>query len=81
MGINIIDTVKKAGALNKIVSIRYIDSKGTISERMIEPYEIKEGKLYGYCLKSDGTRAFKLDNILGATMTESSFVPRWPIQL
>jgi predicted DNA-binding transcriptional regulator YafY len=73
--------IKKSGISNYVVKLKYIDSKGTITERMIEPYEIKEGKLYGYSIKDDGIRSFKIESVLDATKTESKFVPRWPIKL
>jgi predicted DNA-binding transcriptional regulator YafY len=70
------------GATNlRTVSIRYRDSSGDLSERVIEPYEIKNGKLFGYCQSRAGIRAFKTENILAAVATNTAFEPKYPIKI
>lgn len=65
----------------RTVSIRYRDGSGDLSERVIEPYEIKNGKLFGYCLSRAGIRAFKIENILAAVETNTAFEPKFPIKI
>ena len=78
---NVIPTIIKSGIKNVLAKIKYKDANGTITERKIEPYEIKNGMLYGFSSEKNSIRAFKTNNIIEATMTRTKFVPRWPIKL
>lgn len=62
---------------HKLATISYVDSKNKPSVRTIEPYEIKEGKLFGFCLTKNSIRAFKLTNIQTAEFLTQTFVPRY----
>lgn len=73
---NISDSAKQL----KILNITYNGKNGT-SNRIVEPYSIKDGKLYAYCVNKQGIRAFNLNNIISATVTQEPYVPRWPIQI
>jgi len=70
------------GAHNhKIVTIMYLDSKGNTSSRDTEPYEIKDGMYWAYCLMNNGIRQFKLSQIMQASVTSHVFTPRFPIKI
>jgi predicted DNA-binding transcriptional regulator YafY len=73
--------IKQAAAEQKLLQITYIDAKNQPSIRTIEPYEIKEGKLFGFCTVKDAIRAFNLDRIQSAELHLSEFTPRYPILL
>lgn len=62
---------------NKVLSIKYVDKKGTHSTRDIEPTEIKGDKLFGYCLNKGSIRCFIIDSILAVKPTEKIFTSRW----
>lgn len=62
---------------HNLIKISYVDSKNRPSVRTIEPYEIKNGLLYGFCLTKNGTRAFKLTNIQTAEFHSQTFNPRF----
>ena len=75
------NTISKAGRNSVTVNIRYTDKKGDITHRETEPYEIKDGKYYGYCLSRRAIRAFLLTNISSAEITNNHYNPRWPVNL
>lgn len=77
----ILQTIEKGGQERKVVRIIYKDSKGAFTERRIEPYEIKNGKVWGYCLNNNGIRQFNISGIIEAVLTQESFKPRWVIKL
>lgn len=62
---------------NQIISISYVDKKGNRSERKVEPYEIKGGKLYAYCLEKNSIRAFIITAISSPVATGEKFTPRF----
>ena len=78
---NTVQTIRQAAMDNVLVTINYIDSKGNFSERLIEPYEIKNGSLFGYCLDKESIRNFKLSKISLVTRTNTRFTPRWAINI
>lgn len=63
----------------KCVRIRYRDAKQAVTERNVEPYEFKNGKLYAYCHVKNGIRAFTVTNILSAGETNEHYNPRFPV--
>ncbi|MGL5715932.1 MAG: WYL domain-containing protein [Paraclostridium sp.] len=75
------NNIVKAGRNNKTVIIRYTSKNGDSSERETEPYEIKDGKYYGYCLNKGAIRGFLLNNISSAEVTNNSYNPKWPVKL
>jgi len=77
----IIDTIREAGKSLRTVVIKYIDSTGVITDRETEPYEIKDGKYWGFCLERNQMRQFSIGNILMAELTTSKYRPRWPVKI
>lgn len=77
---------KKAAQEQKLLRIQYEDSKGVITDRRIEPYEIKnapDSTLFGWSIDpgssgKTGIRKFKVWNIRKAEVTEEIFQPRYP---
>jgi predicted DNA-binding transcriptional regulator YafY len=78
---NIYNVIASSAKDLVLVKIGYKDSKGNLSERATEPYEIKNGKYYGFCLNKGSIRAFDLDGITYATKTREKFSPRWPVKI
>lgn len=78
---NTLDKIRKAALLRTILKISYTDSKGVPSFREVEPYEIKDGKLYAHCLTANSIRAFKLMSIAQAQVTDRAFEPRFPVKI
>lgn len=76
---NIYESMNRAANEGKILNITYRDSKGNISTRDTEPYEIKGDSYYAFCRDKSGIRAFVIDNIVSAIVTDSNYSPRWPV--
>lgn len=71
--------IVKGAIQNNLVRIRYRDKDSNLTERNIEPYEIKGGKLFGYDPEKQGIRSFKLESITGARAENEAYEPRFPI--
>lgn len=63
----------------KCVRIRYRDQKQEVTERTVEPYELKNGKLFAYCHMKQGIRSFTVSNITSAAKTNETYNPRYPV--
>lgn len=59
----------------KLVEFTYVDSTGDASARRAEPYELKDGKLFAWCLTRNAIRQFKLESMTEVRVGES-FKPR-----
>lgn len=77
---DIIQTIQEGGRTLTTVEIQYVDSEGRTSVRETEPYEIKEGRYWGYCYLRQEIRQFKLENITSATLTDRTYIPRFPVK-
>ena len=75
------DEIIKAARETTILNITYRSEKKGVSERTVEPYEIKDGGLYAYDIAKQGIRKFILANIISAKATDTKFSPRWPIAI
>lgn len=63
------------------INITYIDRGGNVTNREIEPYEIKNNKFWGYDIKKDGIRQFNLERIMDVKSSGKSFSPRFPLKM
>lgn len=79
----VVEAINKGIEGNKVVEIKYVDSKGKESVRTVEPYEIKASKeggkdpsLFAWCLTKDNIRQFKLSQMRAARVTDNTFEPR-----
>lgn len=70
-------TILNGISQNKTVRITYRDKEGRTSVRETEPYEIKNGRYFGYCLQRNSIRGFSLSNIVNAELTNNHFTPRF----
>ena len=75
-----LDLIKKAFNEYKLVSFRYVDKDGKLSDRTVEPYQLilKEGIWYlkGFCLEKFDFRTFKILRIKSLVIKEEIFKPR-----
>jgi len=64
----------------RLVSFEYIDKNGTVTNRIVEPYQLHFSEtswyLKGFCLHRMSNRTFKLSRIDHLTMKEQTFSPR-----
>lgn len=75
------EMIREAARRKRVVRIVYVDKKDNSTWRETEPYEMKDDLYFGYCLEKEGIRAFRLDQIRSAVMTEKTFAPRWPVKI
>lgn len=73
--------MQQAARERRLLEITYVDAKGKQSIRKVEPYEIKDGKLFAHCVDKNGIRAFKLDNLVSGRITDDTFEPRHDVKL
>lgn len=73
--------IREAASKQRTIILMYRDSKGSITQREIEPYEMKNDGIYGYCYIKDSIRFFKIASILDTKVTGRTFMPRWPIMI
>lgn len=79
---NVIDAIKQAGREKKLLKIQYRKLNGELSERVVEPYEIKNARLWAWDIaKDDNIRNFIIAGILTAQVLEETFDPRYPVKI
>lgn len=76
-----ISEIRIAAKNKTLLSISYLDSKGNFTERLVEPYEIKNGSLFAYCTEKESIRSFKLSQINAAHHSTTKFNPKWTINI
>lgn len=75
------EIIRQAAKGGKVMRIGYIDQKAEYSIRNVEPYEIRDGKLWAYCRKKKGIRQFSIDQIQSAKLTKYPYLPKWPVKI
>lgn len=79
---NVAEDIKKAGKERKLLRIVYRGLTGEISDRIIEVYEIKNGRVYGWDIdKDDHIRNFMIVGILETEILDQQYSPKWPIKV
>src|SRR5208282_2727825 len=85
-GQTFIEAVRFAAANRLLVNIDYRDKQGNRSTRAIEAYSLRRSRAGDILLMAvraeDGqARSYLVDSILGVTPTQTTFSPRYPIEL
>lgn len=78
---DVLSIIMSAAKNKHTVTIQYKDSKGQVSTRVTEPYELRDDSYWGYCHMRGSIRNFKISNILNATEDATTYTPRWPVQI
>jgi predicted nucleotidyltransferase component of viral defense system len=81
-----IEMIRFAAANRLLVEIDYRDKKGVRSTRAIEAYSLRRSQAGDVLLMaaradSGQARSYLVSNILGVSPTQTSFAPRYPIEL
>lgn len=81
-----LEIIRFAAANRLCVDLEYRDERGRVGKRIIEPYSLRrsqDGNILLYAVKHETgePRAYRIDRILGAEVTRTSFVPRFQIEL
>lgn len=64
----------------RLVEFRYTAESGGVTQRKVEPYELKGDELIGHCLERDAIRRFKLARMENIEVGDT-FRPRHPIKM
>jgi hypothetical protein len=85
-GQTFIETIRFAAANRLLVNLDYRDQQGKRSTRAIEAYSLRRSRAGDVLLMAvraeDGKpRSYRLDNIVGVSQTQTTFSPRYPIEL
>jgi predicted nucleotidyltransferase component of viral defense system len=85
-GQTFIEAIRFAAANRLLVNLDYRDQQGKRSTRAIEAYSLRRsraGDVLLMAVRADNgqPRSYRLDSILGVSSTQSSFLPRYPIEL
>lgn len=75
------DNIINSATERNELKIRYRDKSNQLTIRSVEPYEIKNGKLFAYDIDKGGIRAFSTHNIEAAIQTDAPYEPRFPVKI
>lgn len=81
-----LEIIRFAAANRLCVDLNYRDQSGRVGRRIIEPYSLRrtqDGHILLYAVKHETgePRSYRIDRILGAEVTRTSFVPRYQVEL
>jgi predicted DNA-binding transcriptional regulator YafY len=78
-------TISNAGHNLHTIIITAREEDGSIETREAEPYSYRNkgghDLFFCYDIEKDGTRSFRVENIISVEETENSFTPRWPVEV
>ncbi|QXX76043.1 nucleotidyl transferase AbiEii/AbiGii toxin family protein [Methylovirgula sp. HY1] len=85
-GQTFIETIRFAAANRLLIDLDYRDQQGKRSTRTIEAYSLRRSRagdvlLMAVRADSGEARSYRIDSILGVSPTQTSFSPRYPIEL
>lgn len=85
-GQTFIEMIRFAAANRLLVEIDYRDQRGNRSTRAIEAYSVRRtqvGDILLTAVRADNqqSRSYRFENILGVRPTQTTFSPRYPIEL
>ncbi|MGS2722957.1 nucleotidyl transferase AbiEii/AbiGii toxin family protein [Porticoccus sp. GXU_MW_L64] len=83
---NSLEIIRFAAGNRLCIDLDYTDKSGVRKNRVIEPYSLRQAKngnilLFGVRVEDGGIRAYKIDQINNASITNQVFVPRYQVEL
>lgn len=82
---SVLEIIRTEARAHRTVVVDALEKDGSRESREIEAYSLRPGqedaRLMFWCLKRDAMRSLLVHNILRATPTGRTFVPRYPIEL
>lgn len=75
------DRIRKAGLSQTMVTIKYKDKKGNLSQRTVEPYKLSGNDFWAYDPNKESIRRFKVKGLQSLKLTKTKFDPRWDIEM
>ena len=82
MLLNVEAVIRDAARRRRTLVIRYRKKEDNITNSYsLEPYEFSDGYFWGFDLVDGHIKKFIQDRILEATVTQTRFVPRFPVKI
>lgn len=79
---SVISDIVQAGKETKLLRIVYRKAKtGEVTDRVVEPYEIRGSYFFGYDTEKDEIRQFFIVNILSTEILDEEYSPRWDVNM
>lgn len=79
------EAIAQAARELKTCILTYVDEKGETTTREVEPYSYRPGKeatrFMAYDTEKGQIRGFRLDRIVSVAVTESTYTPRWTVEI
>lgn len=81
-----IDIIRNAARRLHTVIITYVDAKGQVTQREVQPYSLRPGKtpgsvrFFAFDVAKGQIRGFLMENIRDVAETENTFVPLWTVE-
>jgi predicted nucleotidyltransferase component of viral defense system len=81
-----IEVIRFAAANHLCVELDYLDERGRVGTRTIEPYSLRrtqEGNILLHAVRTQDQqhRSYRLDRIRGARATQQTFTPRYAVEM
>jgi predicted DNA-binding transcriptional regulator YafY len=75
------EIILKAMREQKLLHFRYMDVNGKVTDRQVEPYEIKGFGMYALDPAKGAIRQFKIARMGQIQVVEQKFEPKYPIRV
>ena len=79
------EMIRQAAVQLRTVIFVYVKADGQVDQRECEPYSyrMKSGGecLYGHDRMREDSRSFTTDRMSSVQMTDTAFMPRWPVEI
>ena len=79
-----LELIRFAGANRLKVLVDYLPKEGRVGQRIVEPYSLRRtrtGHLLLFVVNDEGAlRSYRVDRIMGATVTDERFSPRFLVE-
>lgn len=76
-----LNAIRIAAGRRVLLDITYRDSKGNVTTRSTEPYELRDDSYFGYDTDKGCIRNFKISGIVDAVVTKTPYIAKWAVQI
>lgn len=70
----------EAGQQLKLIDITYQKKNGDVKTYTLEPYSFRGNKFFGWDIFEDTIKAFLVEGLISAAITEVDFTPRYIVE-
>lgn len=81
----IIRSIIEAGRQRRLLWVKAREADGSIEPRVVEPYSFRpkgtHERFFFWCRLRNGTRNFRLENIIEVKLLDEKYLPRFEVEL